>query len=355
MRYLIHFRMLVVVVVLLLVGASVQMQDTEPVTLRLVTHDSFSVSEEVLNTFQEETGITLEIVRLGDTGTLVNQLVLSADSPLGDVVFGVDNTFLTRALNADLFIPYEPESLENVPDAFKVDSEFNVTPVDYGDICLNYDVAYFEEHDLDVPDSLEDLADPAYNGLLVVENPATSSPGLGFLLTTIEVFGEEGYLDYWQQLVDNDVLIVNDWTTAYYGEFTMASESGTRPLVVSYASSPPVEVYMVDPQPETAPTASVVGDNTCFRQIEFAGILRGTEHEAEAQEFIDFLLSDAFQNDLPLQMFVFPVSDTAELPEVFTEFAAIPEQPVELDAEGIELLEENRETWIEAWTENVLR
>jgi thiamine transport system substrate-binding protein len=355
MSFLSHLRIIVLSVFLLLVTSLVSMQEGEPVTLRLVTHDSFSVSEEVLKNFQEESGITVEIVRLGDTGTLVNQLVLSADNPLGDVVFGVDNTFLTRALNADLFIPYESEALDNIPDEFEIDSGYRVTPIDYGDICLNYDVAYFEENELEVPDSLEDLADPAYSGLLVVENPATSSPGLGFLLTTIEVFGEDGYLDYWRQLVENDVLIVDDWTTAYYGEFTVPSESGTRPMVVSYASSPPVEVYMVEPQPENAPTASIVADDTCFRQIEYAGILQGTGHEAEAQQFIDFLLSDAFQNDLPLQMFVFPVSETAELPEVFTEFAAIPEQPVELDDEGIEQLEENRETWIEAWTENVLR
>lgn len=354
MRYLIYVRAAVVMVVLVL-SSSVYLQEREPVTLRLVTHDSLSVSETVLNTFQEESGITVEILRLGDTGTLVNQLVLSAENPLGDVVFGIDNTFLSRALNADLFIAYESELLENVPQPFQLDAKFRVTPIDYGDICLNYDVAYFEENDLDVPTSLEDLADPAYNGLLVVENPATSSPGLGFLLMTIEVFGEDGYLDYWQQLVENKVLVVDDWTAAYYGEFTVPSEAGTRPLVVSYASSPSAEVYFADPQPQTAPTGSVVADDTCFRQIEFAGILQGTEHEAAAQQFIDFLLSDAFQNDLPLQMFVFPVSEEAELPEVFVEYAAIPEQPVELDAEGIELLEANREIWIEAWTETVLR
>ncbi len=346
---------LLLVGVLPVTGALVRMQGSESVTLRLVTHDSFSVSEEVLDAFQEESGITVEIVRLGDTGTLVNQLVLSANNPLGDVVFGIDNTFLSRALAADLFIPYESELLEHVPDEFQIDAEFRVTPVDFGDICLNYDVAYFEENDLDVPSSLEDLTDPAYEGLLVVENPATSSPGLGFLLATIEVFGEEGYLEYWQQLVENDVLVVDDWTTAYYGEFTVPSESGTRPLVVSYASSPPAEVYFADPQPETAPTASVVADDTCFRQIEFTGILNGTDHEAEARQLIDFLLSDAFQNDLPLQMFVFPVSEEAELPEVFEEFAAVPEQPIQLDEAAIQLLEENRETWLEAWTETVLR
>lgn len=346
---------LLLIAVFPVTGALVQMQESEPVSLLLVTHDSFSVSEELLNAFQEETGIIVQIVRLGDTGTLVNQLVLSANNPLGDVAFGIDNTFLSRALDAELFIPYESELLEVVPDEFEIDPEHRVTPITFGDICLNYDVAYFEENDLEVPASLEDLADPAYKSLLVVENPATSSPGLGFLLATIDAFGEDGYLDYWQQLVDNDVLVVDDWTTAYYGEFTVPSESGTRPLVVSYASSPPAEVYFADPQPETAPTASVVADGTCFRQIEFAGVLEGTRYEAEAQQLIDFLLGEAFQSDLPLQMFVFPVNEEVELPEVFVEYAAIPEQPVELDEEAIELLEEKREDWLEAWTEAVLR
>jgi thiamine transport system substrate-binding protein len=345
------FKFLSVIALLLL--TTVGLAQEESTTLRLVTHDSFSVSEEVLEAFQTETGITVEIVRLGDAGSLVNQSILTKENPLGDVLYGIDNTFLSRGLAADLFIPYESPLLKNVADDFKVDEEFRVTPVNFGDVCLNYDVAYFEENDLALPESLEDLTAPEYKGLLVVQNPATSSPGLAFLLATIEVFGEDGYLDYWTALVENEVLVVDDWTQAYYGEFTVPSAGeGTRPLVVSYASSPPAEVYFADPQPETAPTGSIVADETCFRQIEFAGILRGTENEAGAQQLIDFMLSEEFQSDLPLQMFVFPVNLEAELPEVFAEYAAIPENPVTLDIEEIEA---NREEWLQAWTETVLR
>jgi thiamine transport system substrate-binding protein len=333
--------------------SSLTIAQEEPTTLRLVTHDSFNVSEDVLAAFEAETGITVEIVRLGDTGALVNQAILTRNNPLGDVLYGIDNTFLSRGLNEDLFIPYESPLLENIPDEFKLDEEFRVTPVDYGDVCLNYDVAYFEENDLALPEALEDLTLPEYRGLLVVQNPATSSPGLAFLFLTIAVFGEERYLDYWQRLVENDVLVVDDWTQAYYGEFTVSSGGvGERPLVVSYASSPPVEMVFADPVPETAPTGAIVADATCFRQIEFVGILQGTENEAAAQAFIDFMLSVEFQNDMPLQMFVFPVNPDAELPEVFTEYAAIPEKPVTLDVEAIE---ENREAWLQAWTETVLR
>jgi thiamine transport system substrate-binding protein len=287
---------------------------------------------------------------------MVNQSVLSKTNPLGDVMFGVDNTFLGRALDNDLFMPYESPFLENVSDDFKLDPENRVTPIDYGDVCLNYDVGYFEANDLAIPQSLDDLTNPEYRGLLVVENPATSSPGLAFLMTTIARFGTTGgytYLNYWEALLANDVYISEDWSDAYYTQFSGSSGSqGTRPLVVSYASSPPAEVYFADPVPKTAPTASITADGMCFRQIEFVGILNGTQNLEAAQQLIDFMLSVRFQEDMPLQMFVFPVNPDAKLPQVFAEYAAIPEQPVVIDIEEINI---NRERWLQEWTETVLR
>ncbi|MDX1991524.1 MAG: thiamine ABC transporter substrate-binding protein [bacterium] len=325
-------------------------------TLTVVTYDSFAISEEVQDAFEEQSGVILEILRLADVGVMVNQAILSKDNPLGDVLYGIDNTFLSRALNEDLFVPYGAEGLADIPEEFQLDPEFRVTPVTYGDVCLNYDVNYFEENDLPLPESLEALTMPDYEGLLVVQNPATSSPGLAFLLTTIAVFGEEGdytYLDYWRDLIANDVLIVEGWTEAYYTHFSAPGrDSGDRPLVVSYASSPPVEIYFADPAPETAPTGAIVADNTCFRQIESAGILQGTDNLEAAQQFMDFLLSVTFQEDLPLQMYVFPVNPAAELPDLFVEYAAVPEVAVTLPYEDIEA---NRERWIQEWTETILR
>jgi thiamine transport system substrate-binding protein len=305
--------------------------------------------------FTEETGITVEMLRSGDTGTMLNQAILSRANPLGDVMFGVDNTFLGRALEHDLFVPYASPMLEGIDDAFIVDEEHRVTPVDYGDVCLNYDVAYFEQRGLAVPNTLLALAEPAYRGLLVTQNPATSSPGLAFLLTTVAVFGTEGdytYLDYWRDLVANDVFVVEDWELAYYGFFSLYAEDEARPLVVSYASSPPAEVYFADPMPNTAPSAAIVADGMCFRQIEFAGILQGTDNLEGAQQLIDFMLSVPFQETMPLNMFVFPVNPDAALPEVFVEFAVVPENPVTLDSTEIDL---HRDEWIEAWTELVVR
>ena len=343
-------------IILLGVLLIVQSLSAQENTLTLVTHDSFNISEEVLAQFEDETGITVEILRSGDAGQMVNQSILSKSNPLGDVLFGVDNTFLSRALDNDLFVVYKSPMLEHVPDELLLDDEFRVTPIDYGDVCLNYDTAYFEENDLPLPESLPDLTEPAYEGLLVVENPATSSPGLAFLLTTIGVFGEEGdytYLDYWAALADNGVKVVNGWETAYYTEFSGSSGSeGSYPLVVSYASSPPVEVYFMEEPPESAPTGAIVATDTCFRQIEFAGILNGTDKVEEAQQLIDFMLSLEFQEDIPLQMFVFPANEEAELPEIFVEYTSVPEEAIQVD---IAEIDSNREAWVQAWTETVLR
>ncbi len=347
-------RLLAWLLILIVTVAPALAQDS-PTKLTVVTHDSFNVSDDVLAKFQKDTGITVEILRSGDAGTMVNQAILSKGNPLGDVMYGVDNTFLGRALDNDIFQPYESPLLKTVPDDFKLDPENRVTPVDYGDVCLNYDVSYFDEQKSALPGSLEDLTKPEYKGLLVVENPATSSPGLAFLMATIKQFGTEGdytYLDYWKDLVKNEVFVSNDWNDAYYTQFSGATSDGTYPLVVSYASSPPAEVYFADPQPDTAPTGSIIADGTCFRQIEFVGILNGTQNLEAAQKFVDFMLSVPFQEDMPLQMFVFPVNLDATLPDVFVKYAAVPENPVTLDPADIDT---NREDWIQAWTETVLR
>jgi thiamine transport system substrate-binding protein len=321
-----------------------------PEVLTVMTHDSFSISAEVIQAFEAEHGVEVQFLKSGDTGSAVNRAVLAGDNPLADVFYGVDNTFLSRALDGDIFESYTPPALARIPDAFKLDPENRALPVDFGDVCLNYDVAYLEDLGLPPPDTLEDLLDENYRGLLAVENPATSSPGLAFLLATIGHFGEDGYLDFWAALVENDVLVVNDWETTYYSEFTRYG--GLRPIVVSYGSSPPFEVIFAEDPIDEPPTAAVVGDGTCFRQIEFVGILRGTRNRRLAELWIDFMLSTTFQEDLPLQMFVFPVNPEAQLDPTFVNFLAVPENPAYVSPSDIAA---NRETWIDAWTEVVIR
>lgn len=348
MRYLTIFLLM-----LLLVACGSQESDA-PHTLTLMTHDSFAISEEVLAAFEEAHNAQVVLLPSGDTGAALNQAILARERPLADLFFGVDNTFMGRALAADIFTPYDSPALADVDPAFLLDESRRLLPVTYGDVCLNYDVAWFADRGLTPPQSLADLTDPAYRGLLVVQNPATSSPGLAFLLASIAQFGTEGaytYLDYWADLRANDVLITAGWQDAYYGHFTVAS-GGERPLVVSYASSPPAEVIFADPPRDTAPSASLVADGMCFRQVEFIGILQGTEQRELAEAFVDFALSQRFQEDIPLQMFVFPVNPAATLPAEFTAWAQIPANPAYVDPAEIEA---NREAWIEAWTDVVLR
>jgi len=323
----------------------------EPTVLTLMSHDSFNISEEIIMEFEKENNAQIELLPSGDAGAALNQAILSKNNPLADIFFGVDNTFLSRALAEDIFEPYNSPRLVDVSDELELDGEHRLLPVDFGDVCLNYDKAWFAEHELAPPMSLEILADPAYVGLTVVENPATSSPGLAFLLTTIGTFGEDGYLDYWQSLRDNDVLVTNGWEDAYWGQFSATSD-GDRPIVVSYASSPPAEVFFAESELTEAPTAAVVEPGTCFRQIEFIGILKGTQNRPLAEKFIDFMLSEPFQEDIPLQMFVFPANEKAALPDVFVEHTRIPDSTANVSPV---VIEENREAWIEAWTETVLR
>ncbi len=325
----------------------------EPGELVLMTHDSFSISEATLEAFRVETGVTVRILQSGDAGAALNQAILTKDRPLADVFFGVDTTFLSRALEAGIFTPYASPRLAGVDPAFQLDSSHRLTPVDYGDVCVNIDRSAFSPTGAPAPTRLEDLVKPAFRGQLVVENPATSSPGLAFLLATIARFGETGsytWRDYWRDLRANDVEVSAGWEDAYYGQFSGGSGEGERPLVVSYASSPVAEVYYADPKPAEAPTA--VMTDGCYRQVEFVGILAGTEHEAAARLFVDFMLSPAFQEDIPLNMFVFPVSRGTALPDVFVQHATIPDGSLTLPADQIQ---QNRERWIAEWTATVLR
>ncbi len=318
--------------------------------LTVVTHDSFAVSEEVVAQFEADHQAAVRFLSAGDTGTALNKAVLSKDNPLGDVFYGVDNTFLSRALEEDIFEPYDSPLLDSIPDDFELDPQRRALPVDYGDVCLNFDKAYFESEGLAPPEVLDDLLNPAYRGLLVVENPATSSPGLAFLLATIGRYGEEGYLDFWRGLVANEVHVVNDWETAYNQEFSRWG--GQYPLVVSYGSSPPFEVLFSEEPIDAPPTGAVVGPQSCFRQIEFVGILRGTPHRDLAEKWVDFMLSPAFQEDIPLQMFVFPVNPAATLDPVFEAHLAVPAEPAVVSPDAIQ---GSRERWIQDWTAAVLR
>lgn len=325
--------------------------NTKQVTLTLLAYDSFTPSPNIFDDFTAQTGIAVEISLGGDAGELVTKAGLTSGNPEADVLWGVDNTLLSRAISKDIFVPYASKNLAELDEsARKLVPNNEATPVDTGDVCINYDVNWFNQRNLAPPLTLRALTSSNYANLLVVPSPVSSSPGLAFMLATIAEFGQDGWDEYWKSLKQNGALIVSDWTTAYYTEFSGSSGKGDRPIVISYGSSPPAEMIFANPRPATAPTA--VAALTCFRQVEFAGILRGTKHEREAQLLIDYLTDIKFQEDLPLTLFVYPVNNKAKLPEDFVKYSLRPESPLQLDPE---LISRNLLIWLDEFTNIVLR
>lgn len=290
--------------------------------LTVLTHDSFNASKDVLKAFSDETGIKLTFIEGGDAGESVNRAILTKDAPVADVLYGVDNNLIAKAKSAGIFEPYQSPLLKDVSAAYLLDETHTVTPIDVGYVNFNYDVGWFQEHGIEPPADISDLTKPAYRGLTVVANPVSSSPGLAFMLATIDRFGEDGWLGYWAALKANDLQVTSGWSDAYYTAFTRYG--GDRPIVLSYATSPAAEMVFAEKPLKTPPTANLFCQTCVFEQVEGVGILKGSKHLEEAKTFIDFMLGKTFQEDIPLNMFVYPVNKTARLPEVFNAFADKP-------------------------------
>lgn len=310
--------------------------------ITLLTHDSFAVDPQLLEDFKAETGWEVTVLAQGDAGSMVSTLALTKENPLGDAVFGIDSTFATRAIDAGVLAPYRSETAPDGIDDYAIGDENLLTAIDFGDVCLNIDLAYFNANGIDAPEMFDDLTDPTYRDMLVVTDPATSSPGLAFLLATVAAYGEDGWQDYWVALRDNGAKAVSGWTEAYTVDFSGSSGAGDRPIVLSYASSPPSEVD-ADGTPRTAALL-----DTCYRQVEYAGVLAGAENPEGAGELIDFMLSQAFQEQIPTQMWMYPVDGAVPLPADWAEFAPVATDPASVDPA---LIDAQRAEWIADWSE----
>ena len=324
----------------------------EPSTLVVLTNDSFDIGEEIIAQFEEINNASVTIQKAGSSGQVLNRAILEKGNPSGDLLYGVDNTFLSRALREEIFIQYKSGQIGNIPAQFILDDTFHVSPVDYGYVNINYDIAYLDDKGLAPPASLEVLTQPEWDGRLVVENPATSTPGLAFLIATVSYFGEDDdyeYLDFWADLKKNNVAVKEGWSEAYYTDFT--KYGGDRPLVVSYATSPAAELFFSEGAYEVPPTGNVLVDKATFLQIEGIGILKGTDNETLAKKFVDFVLDVPFQEDIPGRMFVYPVNSKAQTPDYF-QYAEVPTAPSDIDAATIDA---KRDDWIDAWTSVVIR
>jgi thiamine transport system substrate-binding protein len=295
-------------------------QASENTLVRLAAHDSFVISEDLIDQFEAETGYQLEIVRLGDTGSLTNQLVLTKNAPVADAFFGIDNTFLGRA---------ESEGI------ITGDS----VAIDYSDVCFNYDIAWFAKENITPPSSWRDLTSEEYRGLVVIINPNFSSPGLAFLATTHAGFSTEGEVEaYWRALQANEVKISGSWEDAYFSDFTRYG--GSRPIVLSYASSPSAEVG----DDGTAATRALLSE--CFRQTEFAGVLARSANEQGAKALVDFFLSPEFQASVPEAMYVYPAVPGIDIPESWATYAKPATSTIGEDLN----INANRDTWLSTWS-----
>lgn len=323
--------------------------EPESTTITIASHESWAMSDEVLEEFTKQSGITVKVQAHGDAGELTNKLVLTKDDPIADGVFGIDNTFATRAVDEGVLAPYSPSDEPESVAGFALDGAAGeqLTPIDYGDVCINVDDTWFEKEKVAPPTSLEDLVEPAYKDLLVVPGATTSSPGLAFLLATIGTYGEDGWKAYWEKLVANGVKVDAGWTDAYTVDFTAGGGNGDRPIVLSYSSSPPFTVA----EGADEPTTSALLD-TCFRQVEYAGVLAGAKNPKNTQKFIDFMLGKSFQAALPDNMYVYPVDTSVALPEGWDTWAPTAEKPIEVASEDIA---EHRADWLRDWRDLITR
>lgn len=320
--------------------------DTARPTITVVTYDSYYLDETVEKSIEDRLGVEIEISASGDGAEALSAAILTAGRPEGDVFFGVDNILLGRALADDVFVELDESlvpNLDSVPDGLQLDSSGKLVPIDVGPVCVNYDKAWFETNGITPPTTLEQLATAPYSELLVVQSPVTSTPGLVFLSATYSALGDAAD-DYWTSLADGGALVVGGWTEAWNEQYTV--NGGDYPLVLSYASSPPAEVFYSDGE-LTEPASGVI-EATCAEQVEFAGVLRGTENEELATKVLNEMLSVEWQESLPLSNFVYPARDDVELPEVFASFAPRPEATIPLDPT---IVDENRERWIDRWRE----
>lgn len=305
--------------------------------LTVVTHESFALPEDLVSRFAEETGLKVTYLTPGEGTSLVNQLILTKESPLGDVVYGIDNGFATRAVDEGVLTDWTSPT-STVESAFE-----GLTPINQGDVCVNADLSWFDEQGLPLPETFEDLTDETYRDLLVVPNPATSSPGMAMLAATVGTFGEDGWLDYWQRLSDNGLRIAAGWTEAYYTDFSGGESEGDRPLVLSYSTSPAFTVVG-----DESTTTALLG--TCFRQTEYAGVLAGATNEAGARAFVDFLLTEDVQAAIPESMYMYPIDESVALPADWVAFAPLSDNPVEVDAA---LIAAERDQWIRDFSEQI--
>ncbi len=315
-------------------------------TLRVLTHASFELPKELLADFEKAANVKLSIIKAGDAGEMLNKLILTRAKPIADVVYGIDNALAGKAVAAGVLAPYSGPA-STAPAAASLPAP--LVPVDHGYVTLNIDKAWFAKQGVPVPTSLADLTQPAYKNLLVVQHPATSSPGLGFLAATIAGMGEAAAFEWWGQLRANGVKVAKGWSEAYYTDFSR--NGGKRPIVVSYASSPAAEVFYSKEKITEPPTASLALPGAVFQQVEGVALVKGGGRVEAAGRFIEFLRSAPVQQALPTSVWMYPATPATPLPEVMRHATA----PTRFDNPSTDDLAQHSSAWVARWVKVVLK
>ncbi|WP_291934642.1 thiamine ABC transporter substrate-binding protein [Limnohabitans sp.] len=328
--------------------------------LRVMTHSSFDLPKPLLARFEQDAGVKLQLIQGGDAGEMLNKLILSQAAPVADVVYGIDNTLLPRALASGILAPFpqaagsaaQRPALAHMADTAGPDGVVGgLVPINYGYVNLNIDKAWFAQKGLALPKSLQELSSPAYRGLLVVPNSATSSPGQAFMLATVAGMGEQAAFDWWARMRANGVKVVKGWSEAYYTEFSR--NGGSRPIVVSYATSPAAEVFYSKEKISASPTANVFLPGAVFRQVEGAALLKGASPAAQAAgvKFIEFLRSAPVQQALQTRLWMYPAEPGTPHHAVLQHA----QEPKHFEAVPLRVLTDQAGSWQRRWTQVVLK
>lgn len=306
--------------------------------------------------FEQLTGATVTNHAADDAGTALQLAAqdIAAGGGTFDILYGVDNVLMGQAIKEGVFAPYTPLQAQRVQQEYRfvptIDGAWAATPVDTGFIAINVD----PRSGITV-DSMDDLVTHADE--FVTQDPRFSSPGLGFLISTVATYGEGGYLDYWADLLDGGVTITSGWTEAYENRFSggyLAGETGTtsdKPIVTSYTTSPAYEIFN---DPEKQENDVLTAPESTFRQIQTMGILAGSDNRAAAEAWIEFTLTPDFQKLAAEYNAIYPVvagdAIQASVDDVFAGNDPAPGSFTPADFTTKEL-GDNAEGWVEAWTD----
>jgi thiamine transport system substrate-binding protein len=283
-------------------------------TLVVYAYDSF-VSEwgpgpQAAKVFKEKTGIELSLVPKGDAGQVLAAAIQEKKRPRADVLLGLDQNLLPLAKEAGVLSPYSAEGLSRVPQRLRFEDRL-LTPYDYGVFTIIWD----SESGIEPPKSLGDLINPSFAKKLILMDPRTSSPGLGFLAWTLESYGD-GWKDYWKSLRPSILTVASGWDSGY-GLFL----KGEAPLVLSYTTSPAYHLYAED----TERYVALSFDQGHPVQLEGAGLVRGGSNALNGKKFLDYILSREFQASVATTNWMFPVDPSVPLPECYSAVPAVKE------------------------------